>query len=372
MKFSLLNAVRNHPKHPYDLPQVYDEYISDAVLGEELGFIRSWYGEHHFREDQWVGSPMLIATSVAARTTTMRVGTAVALLPFHDPRRIAEDVAITDVLSHGRFDFGFGPGSQFEEFRSFGIPVAEMSGRMWESIDWIRRAFAETGEFDHQGRYYDIPNMTFTTKPAQDPVPMWCSAMGPKNQQRAAERGFNLIAPVNFGYDNALRAAGRDPVDHEVASMQMMCVADTTEAGWDAAGEALEYFVNFYAQRRNLQGEPADPAGRITAQMIREGNAGIWHAAVGTPDDVIRALTPIVTGRMGRITEIACAFRHAGMRTPETHKSMRLFAEHVRPALQEIAAQAAANPPAGPPAGPPFGPPAGRPSGPPSRPPAGQ
>jgi alkanesulfonate monooxygenase SsuD/methylene tetrahydromethanopterin reductase-like flavin-dependent oxidoreductase (luciferase family) len=322
VKFSLLNAVRNHPAHAYPLAEVHDDYISDAVLGEELGFIRSWYGEHHFRECQWTGSPLLVATSVAARTATLRVGTAVALLPFHDPRRMAEDVAITDVLSHGRLDFGFGPGSQFEEFRSFGIPVSEMNGRMWESIDWIRQAFASTEEFDHHGTYYDIPNMTFTTKPVQEPLPMWCSAMGPKNQQRAAERGFNLIAPVNFGYDDALRAAGRDPAAHEVASMQ------------------------------NLRGEPADPSARITAQMIRDGNAGIWHAAVGTPEDVITALTPIVTGRMGRITELACAFRHPGMRTPETHKSMRLFAEQVRPALQEIEVEAAANPvPSGPPGG---------------------
>ena len=72
--------------------------------------------------------------------------------------------------------------------------------------------------------------------------------------------------------------------------------------------------------------------------MIRSGNAGFWSAAVGTPDDVINALAPVRAGDLGRITELACAFRHAGMRNDVVHKSMRLFHEHVQPALQEIAA----------------------------------
>ena len=137
MEFSLLNAVRNHPQSAYAEKDVYADYISDAVLAEEMGFVRSWYGEHHFRECQWTGSPIQVCTAVAARTERLRVGTAVALLPFHDPIRMAEDVAICDILSGGRFDFGVGPGSQFEEFRSFGIDPKTMNGRMYESIDWI-------------------------------------------------------------------------------------------------------------------------------------------------------------------------------------------------------------------------------------------
>ena len=150
MQFSLLNAVRNHPDHAYPLADVYADYISDAVLAEELGFTRSWYGEHHFRPCQWTGSPMLVASAVAARTSTLRVGSAVALLPFHDPRRLAEDAAILDIdLRRPVSTSASAPGSQFEEFRTFGIDPSEMIGRSWESIDWIRRAFTEPGEFSH-------------------------------------------------------------------------------------------------------------------------------------------------------------------------------------------------------------------------------
>jgi alkanesulfonate monooxygenase SsuD/methylene tetrahydromethanopterin reductase-like flavin-dependent oxidoreductase (luciferase family) len=345
MEFSLLNAVRNHPDAPYPLRDVYADYIDDAVRAEGMDFVRSWYGEHHFRACQWSASPVQLAVAVASRTERMRVGTAVTLMPFHDPRRLAEDVATADIISRGRFDFGIGPGSQYEEFRSFGIDPKEMFGRTWESIDWIRRAFASESEFTHEGRYYTIPEMTFTTKPVQEPVPVWYGATGRKSAARAAERGFNLIgaynpnliSPHSLGYDELLRSAGRNPADYKVASMQMICVADTAQQAWDASGRGLEYFVNFYAQRKNLQGEPADPAARITIDMLQSGKAGIWRTAVGTPDDVIAALAPLVQGKGGRVTELACAFRHAGMRNPEVERSMKLFAAHVMPALRELA-----------------------------------
>ncbi len=72
---------------------------------------------------------------------------------------------------------------------------------------------------------------------------------------------------------------------------------------------------------------------RVTADMIRTGNAGFWSAAVGTPDDVIAALQPLARGAMGRITQFLLQFRHAGMNNADTHRSMRLFADHVLPAL---------------------------------------
>jgi alkanesulfonate monooxygenase SsuD/methylene tetrahydromethanopterin reductase-like flavin-dependent oxidoreductase (luciferase family) len=333
MEISLLNAIRNLPSKAYALKDVYADYISDCVLAEELDFTSAWFGEHHFRECQWTGSPMLVAANVAARTEKLRVGTAVALLPFHDPIRVAEDAAITDILSGGRFDLGVGPGSQYEEFVTFGVDPAEMNKRAWESIDWVRRAFTETGEFSHKGAFYDIPNMTMTTKPVQDPLPVWWGGMGPRNQKRAAERGLNFIGPFNPGYDAHLIAAGRNPADHQVALMQMLCVADTTEKAWDIVGDGLEYFVNFYELRKDLHGELPPPDRRVTVDMLRSGNAGFWSAAVGTPDDVLAALKPLASGAMGRITQFALQFRFGGMNNKDTHRSMRLFADHVMPAL---------------------------------------
>ena len=333
MQYALVNAVRNHPDAAYALQEVYADFISDAVLAEELGFTSTWYGEHHFRACQWTGSPMMVATAVASRTEKIRVGTSVVLLPFHDPIRVAEDAAIADILSNGRFDLGVGPGSQYEEFITFGKDPAEMNQRSWEMVDWIQRAFAETEMFSHAGRFYDIPDMTFTTQPVQQPLPMWWGGMGPKNLARAAERGMHLIAPFNAGYDAALQACGRNPADYQISVMIPVCVADTTDKAWEIAGAGIEYFVNFYQMRKNLQGEPAPADARVTQEMLRSGNAGFWFAAVGTPDDVIGKLRPFVDGHLGRITQLALQMRQPGMSTADTHRSMRMFANEVIPAL---------------------------------------
>jgi alkanesulfonate monooxygenase SsuD/methylene tetrahydromethanopterin reductase-like flavin-dependent oxidoreductase (luciferase family) len=334
MQYALINGVRNHPDRPYALADVYADYISDAVLAEELGFVASWYGEHHFRECQWTPSPMMVAASVAARTTRLRVGSAVALLPFHDPIRVAEDAAVADLLSNGRFDLGVGPGSQFEEFVSFGIDPKTMNERAWESVDWMRKAFTEPAMFSHQGKHYNIPDMTFTTKPVQAPLPMWWGGMGPQNLRRAAERGMNIIAPFNAGYDAMLVAAGRNPADHQISVMIPVCVADTTEKAWEIAGPGIEYFVNFYQMRKDLHGMPAPESARVTIEMLRTGNAGFWFAAVGTPDEVAAKLRPIVDGHaMGRVTQLALQMRQPGMNNADTHRSMHLFANEVVPAL---------------------------------------
>jgi alkanesulfonate monooxygenase SsuD/methylene tetrahydromethanopterin reductase-like flavin-dependent oxidoreductase (luciferase family) len=333
VQYALINGVRNHPDSAYDLKDVYADFISDAVLAEELGFTHSWYGEHHFRECQWSGSPMMVAAAVAARTERIRVGTSVVLLPFHDPIRVAEDAAIADILSKGRFDLGVGPGSQYEEFITFGKDPAEMNQRSWEAVDWIQRAFTETGMFSHKGRFYDIADMTFTTKPVQQPLPMWWGGMGPRNLAQAAKRGMNLIAPFNAGYDAALQACGRNPTDYQVSVMLPVCVADTTDKAWEIAGRGIEYFVNFYQMRKNLQGEPAPAEARVTQEMLRTGNAGFWFAAVGTPEDVIGKLRPFVDGHAGRVTQFALQMRHPGMRNADTHRSMQMFADEVIPAL---------------------------------------
>lgn len=333
MQYALINGVRNHPDSAYDLQDVYADYISDAVLAEEIGFTHSWYGEHHFRACQWTGSPMMVAAAVAARTERIRIGTSVVLLPFHDPIRVAEDAAIADILSNGRFDLGVGPGSQYEEFVTFGKDPAEMNQRSWEAVDWIQRAFTEPAMFSHKGRFYDIPDMTFTTKPVQQPLPMWWGGMGPKNLARAAERGMNLIAPFNAGYDAALQACGRNPADYHVSVMVPVCVAETADKAWEIAGDGIEYFVNFYQMRKNLQGEPAPAKDRITQDMLRSGNAGFWFAAVGTPEDVIAKLRPFVDGHLGRITQLALQMRQPGMSNADTHRSMRMFANEVIPAL---------------------------------------
>lgn len=333
MRVGIMNAVRNHPAAPRDLRQVYADCLADAVLAEELGLDFAWYGEHHFTDDQWTPSPLVMCAAVAARTERLRVGVSVLCLPFHDPIRAAEDVAVIDVLSGGRFDLGVGVGSQFEEFETFGVPVGERFGRMWEAVELIERCYGDETEFSHRGRYFSYPNVRFTTKPAQRPMPLWVGAFGPQSVARTARRGHHLMAPDFGRYATALQEAGRDPADHFVAPMQMVALAETADAAWAAAGPGLLHFVNFYRLRRRLDGSTPPPEVAMGLDRLRAGESTI-PLVVGTPDDAITWFTGIREGRRGRATHVPVGFRHAGMETADVHRSMRLFAREVLPLLR--------------------------------------
>ncbi len=102
MDIGLGLAVRNHPDRPEALPAVYRDYLDDAVYAEELGFDSVWVGEHRMTPDQWTPSPLVTLGAIAARTSTIRLGTGVLCLPFHNPLRVAEGFAVLDNISNGR------------------------------------------------------------------------------------------------------------------------------------------------------------------------------------------------------------------------------------------------------------------------------
>lgn len=333
MKVGLANAVRIHPDDPYEAEKVYADYVEDCLLAEELGYDFAWFGEHHFTPCRWTPSPIVVATAVAAQTKTLRVGTQVLCLPFHDPLRVAEDVAVADLLSGGRFDFGIGVGSQYEEFRTWGVPPKERFGRTWESIDLIERCWREDGTFSHHGKYYDFPDISFTTKPLQDPMPVWVGAVGPQSIAKTAKRGFHLMAFNGYQYDAELTKAGRNPSEFYVAPMNQISMAETTEEAWADARRGFHYFANFYQLRRDLEGVLPDRKYEATEEMLRERKAGPWNPIHGNPDDVRPHIEAIVRGDAGRATHLPLGFRHAGMTTKATHRSMRMFAEEFLPML---------------------------------------
>ncbi|MFG2966873.1 LLM class flavin-dependent oxidoreductase [Streptomyces sp. NPDC048288] len=333
MDIGLLMAVRNHPAHPRPLPEVYEEYITDAVRAEALGFDHVWVGEHRMTEDQWTPSPMLVLTAIAARTGRIRLGSSVMCLPFHHPLRLAEDLVVLDNISGGRVDFGFGVGSQFEEFRTFGVPSGKRLGITYEAARFIERCFTEEGTFSHHGKYFDIPEVTFTTRPVQERIPFYAAAIGPQSLELAARNGYHLIAQRQPLYDRTLREDGREPEAHQAIPLQMVCVAPTREEALEASLEGLHHFANFYRLRRNIQGELPDPSVEIPPARIAEGDLGhLGRAAVGSPDEVTETLLGILKEKPGT-TGFALAFRHAGMRAPEVARSMELFAREVMPHL---------------------------------------
>lgn len=226
MRFSVIGA----PRQRWDLgetaAQAWQDWVEDALLAEKLGFDAVYTGEHHFTFASGNSSPFLLLTNVAARTERIRVGTSVICAPFHNPLRLAEDIAALDIVSKGRFDLGIGVGSQWEEFHTFGIDPKERVGRTWEIVDILERCLHGTEEsFDHDGTYYHFPGVRWIMQPVQKRIPIFWGGFGPRSVARAAARGYHLIASdVTGTYERVMRENGRRPEEYMIGFVNRISI----------------------------------------------------------------------------------------------------------------------------------------------------
>ena len=116
--------------------EVYREMLEQVELAEELGFDSAWLIEHHFKEDGECPSVLLAASAMAARTSEIKIGTAMLLLPLHRPVRVAEDVAVLDNIANGRVIVGVAAGYRPIEFEGLGEPRKGRESRMEEQLEW--------------------------------------------------------------------------------------------------------------------------------------------------------------------------------------------------------------------------------------------
>src|SRR5437879_7461974 len=131
------------PERRTELAQVYDRALQRIEIMDKSGYDAVWLAEHHFSSFSVCPSVHMMATMAAARTTRLRIGTAVSLAPFYHPLRLAEEVALLDVLSCGRVNWGAGRGFARVEFDKFGVPAEESSSRFRETVAIVLRACIE-------------------------------------------------------------------------------------------------------------------------------------------------------------------------------------------------------------------------------------
>jgi len=174
--------------------QGFRDYLDYAVEAEALGFRSSFLVEHHFTGWNQVSATLMLQTALAMRTTTLRLGTAVIVLPWHNPVLLAEQAATPDLISGGRLDFGVGRGYRHNEFAGFRIPPEEAEPRFEESIEVMTKAFVSRERFSHRGKFWQFDDIVVEPPPAQRPhPPFWVAAGSEASIRRAAKSGFNLI-----------------------------------------------------------------------------------------------------------------------------------------------------------------------------------
>jgi alkanesulfonate monooxygenase SsuD/methylene tetrahydromethanopterin reductase-like flavin-dependent oxidoreductase (luciferase family) len=332
MDVGIACGIRNLPGKEVSLPTLYEEFINEARLADELGFSHMWLSEHHFAEDDWNTQPLTVLAAAATHTRRIRLGTYVLLLALHDPLDVAEAAATVDILSNGRLDLVIGAGPMIQECEVYGIAKNETFARTYEALAFIQRCFTEES-VTHEGKYYQYRDVRLRPKSVQKPhPPIYMAAMGPQSIDKTAQRGYHLASALHSPfwkeYPGLLEKYGRRRADqHIVSGPVCVHIAPSREQAWDEAEEALHWGVDFYCRRGMVM--PLPPVG----EMRRVPNAGIYGVpfAVGTAEDVLERLSIY---RDEPIDELALQFHAPGMKSEHVQRSMRTFSEELLPQIR--------------------------------------
>lgn len=227
------------------------DYVQTA---ERVGFENLFVVEHHFTGAGQISASLNLLSYVAAKTTKLRLGTAVVVLPWHNPALLAEQVTTLDVLSDGRFDFGIGKGYRPDEFEGFCMPMDEAQGRYEECVAFLKKAWTTEGRFSFEGRWHSYENIVVEPAPMQQPhPPIWRAASSIASAEEAARSGFSMlldqlipaetVAERVTAYRNAREECGLDPEGGKVVLARGFRLVDSeAEANKvrRATGEVLE------------------------------------------------------------------------------------------------------------------------------------
>ena len=345
MKFGLFGAAtapRQGSANTTDVDSAagFRDYIEYVIEAEALGYESAFMVEHHFTGFGQVSASLGLLTWIGARTTTLRLGTAVIVLPWHNPVLLAEQAATLDLLSDGRLDFGIGRGYRHGEFAGFCVPIGEAQARFDESVDVITRAWTSEDRFSHHGTYWQFDNIVVEPPTKQKPhPPFWQGAGHADSIFRVAARDHNLLidqfCPMDVVgerlacYRDALARHGHVYAPCRVGAARAFTVTRT------AAEKEAALQRRFMAQQR-MASVSNDSAGHnassiMTFSDVRE--ASEESAMYGTPDEIARKLEKLQA--MG----VDYVLLNGGGTSRE---NLRRFAREIMPAFRDTPALAAA------------------------------
>jgi alkanesulfonate monooxygenase SsuD/methylene tetrahydromethanopterin reductase-like flavin-dependent oxidoreductase (luciferase family) len=170
MRYSIFSVNDHYPRLPRTVPELYKQVMHACELAERLGYDTFFCAEHHFHEYGVVPDPAVMLSALAQRTQKIRLGTAISILTFHDPRRIAETYSMVDMISGGRLMFGVGSGYLAHEFIGFGKEGKEKRDRFNENLDIVKRLMA--GEtLSYKGQFSASEKVVLNVLPHEGRVP---------------------------------------------------------------------------------------------------------------------------------------------------------------------------------------------------------
>lgn len=324
------------------------EHLEEVQMADELGFDTVWLAEHHFSHYGVAGSPLLMGAAIAERTNRIKIGTAVLVLPFYNPLRLAEEIATLDVISQGRLIIGCGRGYQPIEFNGFGIDPGEARDRYNEVIAILELALTQEN-WSYTGKYHHYENITTYPRPYTPGGPDFLhAALNPESFDYLGQRGRHVLTSPTFAplsrmkrcfetYREALVRGGYDPSEFGFPYMQQVwsgtdpqelhLVGEAAVAWWAILNGASPKGKDALAQERDRWERTQRNMEDLTVERI------FTHGgAFGDPEQVTHMILELQK-ELG-ITEYIGWFRIPTLDRNISLRAMERFAKEVIPAVR--------------------------------------
>src|SRR5256714_1575835 len=351
--------------------EVFAEHLALGDLAEPLGFDSLFALEHHFTGYAMSPSPTHLLAYYAGRTKRITLGTAVIVLPWHDPVRVAEEIALIDVYSGGRCLFGFGRGAASVEYAGMRIPMEEARARFVESARIVVMALTQES-FEWKGEFFTIPRTAIRPRPISHPERrFYASSVSPESAEIMAKLGFGVLVVMQNEWAKAAEDIQRyrdiaASVGHTPRPPIILTNISVAESRSEAEDRAKTYLSRKWdsidAHYHFSDGHLASVKGyefyggmaKTYSKMKDEGfrkkatDFYVKIQIVGTPDECLQQVAEL--HRLTGVDHLATEFGYGGMPHEQAELNMRLFAERVMPTLQRDRAFAAAAPAAADPA----------------------
>jgi alkanesulfonate monooxygenase SsuD/methylene tetrahydromethanopterin reductase-like flavin-dependent oxidoreductase (luciferase family) len=335
MKFGLFGTARTSGAQEAGSndSQAYGEFIDYVLEAESLGFSSVFLAEHHFTGINQISASIGLLTYLAGLTRTIRLGTAVTVLPWHNPILLAEQAATLDVLSKGRLEFGVGKGYREAEFDGFCMDISEAHERYEEALEVIKLAWTSTERFSHHGKRWHYNNVVVEPAPLQKPhPPLWVGASSAASVRKAGLDGMKLLLTLQTSFDetislgqtyrDALAEAGRAYTPHAIAVVRGVHVAENpeeTEQGYDILSRFLLSAGSLAGAK--VKKSVVLPSTKSDMRKVLEASA-----LVGTADEIVSRLRKMHRGGIDNVLLLNLS---------GSRRMLRSFAADVMPAFSE-------------------------------------
>ncbi len=324
MKFGVLQFF-SWPGRRVPLVEVYERAMGRIQVMDESGYDAVWLAEHHFTDYSVCPSVHMMGVHAAARTKRLRIGTAVSLAALYHPLRLAEEVALLDVLSNGRVNWGAGRGFDATEFEGFGVPMDESAERYREAVEIVLRAWRNE-RLSFTGKHWQFADIEVLPKPLQSPhPPVWLAASSTSAVEWAGEHGYSImmdphshrddIARKRELYRAKLEGNGNSIDGRDIPMARFLAVAETAAEAEAVARRGAAWTVNAYANPANT----GHLSRETTVDPVERYLSGV--ALHGTPEMIVDELH--VLAETMYCDYLLCA--------PLSQETFRLVTERVLP-----------------------------------------